>query len=165
MGTCLSITFIRSTESRNRGFCDKTRKQYSQPSAGSTFTDLANSGSQNILGKNNPESSKKPKPELATHQQLFTWHLHCTRNCNWSRDDLQYTEGCAQVMCKYYTILHMYLRATDFFKLLFIIYFWLCWVFVTSGAFALVAESGGLLSSCSARASYCGGPLVVEHGL
>ena len=97
-------------------------------------------------------------------------------------------------MCKYYTILHkelehpqiliakespgtnppqlvtqrdncMYLRAMDFFKLLFIIYFWLCWVFVTSGAFSLVAESEGLLSSCSARASYCGGPLVVEHGL
>ena len=102
MGTCLSMTLIRSTESRTRGFGDKTRKQYSQPSAGSTVTDLANPGSQNIPGEKNPESSKKPKPEFATNQQLFTWQLRYTRNCNWSRDDLQYIEGCAQVMCKYY---------------------------------------------------------------
>ena len=86
-----------------------TRKQYSQPSvsAGSTFTDLANPGSQNILGgKKIQKVQKNTKPEFATHQQPFTWHFRCNCNGNSSRDDLQYTEGCAQVMCKYYTILH-----------------------------------------------------------
>ena len=86
-----------------------TRKQYSQPSvsAGSTFTDLANPGSQNILGgKKIQKVQKNTKPEFATHQQPFTCHFRCNCNGNSSRDDLQYTEGCAQVMCKYYTILH-----------------------------------------------------------
>lgn len=49
-----------------------TRKQYSQPSvsAGSTFTDLANPGSQNILG------GKKKSRKFKKNQNLNLPHIN-----------------------------------------------------------------------------------------
>ena len=38
----------------------------------------------------------------------------------------------------------------------YIIYFWLCWVLVAASRLSLVAAGGGY-SSCSVRASHCGG--------
>ena len=40
--------------------------------------------------------------------------------------------------------------------ILFIYYFWLCWVFVAARGLSLVAASGATLC-CGARASHCGG--------
>ena len=43
-----------------------------------------------------------------------------------------------------------------FFNFYLFIYFWLSWVFIAARGLSLVAASGGY-SSCSARASHCGG--------
>ena len=66
---------------------------------------------------------------------------------------------------------------SNFFLNLFIIYFWLCWVFVAACGLSLVVASGATLC-CSARASHCSGFLccgacalggrvsvVMAHGL
>ena len=41
-----------------------------------------------------------------------------------------------------------------FFKIIYLFYFWLCWVFVAARAFSSCGEQG-LLSSCGAQASHC----------
>ena len=52
----------------------------------------------------------------------------------------------------------LYLSSFFFFLInLFIIYFWLCWVFVAVHVLSLVAVSGGYSSCCCARASHCSG--------
>ena len=65
----------------------------------------------------------------------------------------------------------------NLFIVLFIYYFWLCWVFVAAHGLSLVAASGATLH-CGAPASHCGGfsccgaralgmraSVVVAHGL
>lgn len=37
--------------------------------------------------------------------QIFIQHSHCSRYYKQSRDDLKYRGECAQVLCKYYTVL------------------------------------------------------------
>ena len=46
---------------------------------------------------------------------------------------------------------------TTLLFLIFLLYFWLCWVFVAAWAFFLVVSSGGLHSCGNARASLCSG--------
>ena len=46
----------------------------------------------------------------------------------------------------------------------FIIYFWLCWVFIAALAFSSCGAQG-LVSSCGVMASHCCGSLIAEHGL
>ena len=51
---------------------------------------------------------------------------------------------------------HKALMVFSVFFFFFFFSFWLCWIFIACGL-SLVAESGGLLSSCSAQASHCRG--------
>ena len=46
---------------------------------------------------------------------------------------------------------------TTLLFLIFLLYFWLCWVFVAAWAFFLVVASGGLHSCGNAQASLCSG--------
>ena len=57
---------------------------------------------QKYSGKKTKNSRKfqKTKLEYAIHRQLFTWHLHCTSITS-NLEMTKYTEGCAQVVCKY----------------------------------------------------------------
>ena len=51
---------------------------------------------------------------------------------------------------------HSYRLCRKLFKIYLFIYFWLCWVFTAVQAF-LCLQQMGVLSSCSPRASHCGG--------
>ena len=51
------------------------------------------------------------------------------------------------------------------YKFIYLIYFWLCWVFVASRRLSLVVASGGLLSFAVRGLLIAVASLVAEHGL
>lgn len=48
---------------------------------------------QKCLEKRHFTNFQKSRPEFTTHQQLFTWHLHCTGFYKESKDNLKHSGG------------------------------------------------------------------------
>ena len=94
-----------------------------------------------------PDSSNHLNLLLLTVPQIYPIQYHCLFTFIYSASWLLFT----------HSVPHFFLSELFFNKLILLIYFWLYWVFIAACRLSLVVVSVRVLSSCSARTSYCGG--------